>query len=366
MAFTKKKPSKTLTKVVIAKPTAAQRRKVTQQLLSKYGREVVWTFDGKSARPPVEVIATQCYGLNWTTDRGGFPRGRPTMIQGRESSGKTTVCYHLIKVVQRRGGSAAFIDVENSVDLLYMKQCGVKMDESFFLAQPDYAEQAWAILEDLIESGQYDLIVLDSIAGMAPLSELRGKVSDQQMALMARLNAKMARRLNTKLKGTRTALIYVNQLRDKIGGFQAFGPQTMSPGGRALKHAASIIMEMQPTKPLLAGSKRRVGFMTRVRVTKNKIGQPSRQVEIPITFGHGVDERLDFINMLMAAKILKKGPSKSGYFLKGQKLAIAWSWMGAYEYFQKHKRDRTSALKQLKAYLADESVVVAMSSDEEQ
>lgn len=363
MALAKKKP-KTLEKVAIVKPTAAQRRKVSQQLLKKYGQEVVWQFDAKKSRPPVEVIPSLSYGLNWSTDRGGFPRARSTILQGRESSGKTTVCYHMIKVVQRRGGAAALIDVENSVDLRYMKLCGVRMDETFFLAQPDYAEQAWGILEELIESGQYDLIILDSIAGMAPLAELRGKVSDQQMALMARLNAKMSRRLNTKLKGTRTALIYVNQLRDKIGGFQAFGPQTMSPGGRAIKHAASIIMEMQPTKPLLSG-KRRVGFMTRIRVTKNKIGQPSRQVEIPITFNYGVDERLDFINMLMASKVIKKGKAAASGIYMGQR-NIAKSWMGAWEFFSKHKRDRQAAITKLKAYLADESVTVTLTSEDDQ
>jgi len=318
----KKSPRRAVRKKRATKPVVEKKRpvktKLLRELLRAFGEDVIRTDEDTK----VEIIPTTIAGINWVMARGGLPRGRVVEISGRESHGKSTVCYFFIREVQKIGGRTALIDTENSIDMEYLRACGVDTSiDKLLIAQPDFSEQAFMILERLIESEEYDLIVIDSLAGMVPKAELEGEMTDQQMALQARINAKSSRRLNTLLRGSKTCLVYTNQLRDKIGGFGGFGPQTDTTGGRALKHAMHIRLFVQRTKPIKVGSKQ-TGFMMRFKCVKNKLGQPNRMLEIPITFGYGLDERLDLILMAQKAKIIRKKASM--YYLKKRLLGNGW------------------------------------------
>lgn len=318
MAKVKKKLPKER-KVVSSKNTL-------KMLLGKYGDGIVWAFDGKQKEPEVEVIPTNCQSFNWVTGRGGVPRGRVTEVSGPESSGKTTLCYCIMATVQRAGGRAALIDAENAVDLDYMRLCGVDEKNNFIIAQPDYGEQALSMVEDIILDGRIDVVVVDSVAALIPKAELEAEMTDMQVGLQARMMAKSMRRITSLLKGSKTAVIFTNQLRDKIGGFGGFGPQTSTPGGRALKHAASVRIETRRTTPIKAGSAQ-IGFMTRVKVTKNKIAPPFREAQIPVVFNKGIDERLDFIELAIKSRALKK---RASIFYYGEK-AVGNGWLETYE-----------------------------------
>jgi len=289
---------------------------IVKELLKEFGDEIVWAPD--QDRAPIEVIPTKLIGINWALARGGFPRGRVSEISGKESSGKTTIGYHIIKCVQQSGGIAAFIDVENSLDMVYMKQCGVD-EKNLILLAPDYGEQALDAVERLVEKN-IDLVVVDSVAALIPKTELEGDITDMQIGLQARLMAKSMRRLNTLLKGTKTAVIFTNQLRDTIGGF-GFGPHENTPGGRALKHSAAVRISTTRTTPIKVGAAT-IGFITRVRILKNKVGIPGRQVEVPIVFGYGLDERLDLVNLSVKCGFLKKRASI--YYMKNKALGNGW------------------------------------------
>lgn len=296
--------------------------------LSKlFGDEVVWTTAKKEE--PIDVIPCRTQSVNWVLGRGGLPRGRLIEFFGQESSGKTTACYHFVKTVQEQGGLAVYIDVENAIDIRYMEQAGVDRNK-LIIVQPDYAEQALGIVEKVIENGKADLIVLDSVADLVPKAELEGDMTDQQIGLQARVVAKNIRRITPMMRGSKTALLVCNQLRDKIGGSSfGFGPQTSTPGGRALKHAATIRAEFKRTTTILSGAKQ-AGFFCRIRVVKNKVGIPFRQVSVPIIYGYGIDDRLDWLELALKSHALKK---KGGlYYLKQR--VIANSALGTYDKLQ--------------------------------
>lgn len=317
----------------LPKERKVSKKNTLKMLLEKYGDGIVWAFDGKQKEPEVEVIPTNCLSLNWVTGRGGIPRGRVTEISGPESSGKTTVCYCIMATVQKSEGKAALIDAENSVDLDYMRLCGVDEKNNFIIAQPDYGEQALSMVEDLILDGRTDVIVVDSVAALIPKAELEAEMTDLQVGLQARMMAKSMRRITSLLKGSKTAVIFTNQLRDKIGGFGGFGPQTSTPGGRALKHAASVRIETRRTTPIKSGTAQ-IGFMTRVKVTKNKIAPPFREAQVPIVFNRGVDERLDFIELAVKSRAVKK---RASIFYVGDR-AIGNGWLEAYDRIQSREK----------------------------
>jgi recombination protein RecA len=321
-------------------------------LLKRYGMEVIWTLERE--KQPIEVIPLDLLGINWMLGRGGLPRGRIIEVFGKESNGKTTFCYKVIKCVQRRGGKSAIIDAETATDLVYMHQCGVYEDEgkSLIIAQPDYGEQALDMVEKLIESGEIDVIVVDSVAALIPRAELEATMSDMQVGLQARMMAKHMRRLSSKLKGSKTCVIFTNQLRDSIGGgFGKFKPGPTTPGGRALKHWASIRLSVQRTQTLKSGS-REVGFLMKVKVFKNKVGPIRAPIEVPITYSYGLDERLDFMRLAELAHVISR--QGSIYTLKGEskkKTAIGNGWLTAYKALRKSRRAMTYVKKRILAYL---------------
>lgn len=310
----------------------SRKKNVLDVLLQEYGDEIIWKFGGARDSQKVEVIPTKSLSLNWAFSGGGIPRGKITQLAGPESSGKTTLCYFLIHCLQELGGTCAILDVENSIDLVYMRQCRIDVQKNLIIAQPDFGEQALAIIEKIVLDGRTDLVVLDSVATLIPKAELAGKMTDMQVGLLARILAKATRRLNVLLKGSRTAVVFTNQLRDKIGSF-GWGPQTSTPGGRALKHAAAVCFETKRITPIKSGAKQ-VGFNQRVKNTKNKIGMPFRDVQIPIIYGFGIDDRLDLINLAIASKALKK--QGSIYYVKDHE--IGNGWREAYSSIVKSKR----------------------------
>jgi len=296
-------------------------KNLLNDLIKKFGDQV-WSFENnKSSYPEIQVIPSSSVSINWALGRGGLPRGRLTEVFGPESSGKTTLSYDFIREVQRAGGTVALVDVENSFDTDYLHQCGIdEKQPGFIFAQPDWAEQALEIVRELILSEKVDLIVLDSIAALIPKAELEADVSDMQIGLQARIVTKFCKMLNTDLKGTKTAVLVINQVRDKIGGF-GWGPQISTPGGRMLRHTASVRIELKRAQTLKGGSKQ-VGFLSKIKVIKNKVGPPFREVFVPILYSFGLDSRLDLINLALEAKIIKKRASI--FYIKNSALGNGW------------------------------------------
>ncbi len=334
-----------------------------ESMLKKYGEDVVLNFRKK--RPDLQIIPTRSRTFNWLLSCGGVPRGRVIEVSGPESSGKTTSCFHMMAVVLDEGGRVMYIDQENSIDLPYMQQCGIDPDNpNIIFAQPDYGEQALALVEDAIDN--VDIIVFDSIAAMVPQAELTAKISDQQMALQARLLAKSMRRLGTMLKGSKTCAVFTNQVRDKIGGFSGYGPTYDTPGGRALKHAASIRIWVRRGAPLKAGAEQ-IGFLCRMTAKKNKVGMPGRVVDIPIIFGVGIDTDLDFINLaLKSGAIRKNGPTyKTGRKLGAGIRTLGTSWRSVNEKLGKLPKLKTKVETHIEKFLlAYESGKLIVGKDE--
>jgi recombination protein RecA len=330
---------KTAAKRVVRKPKAApparkmsEIKKLTNALLRDFGTEVVWTPEREQEK--IEVIPSLMILLNWALARGGLARGRIIEISGKESAGKTTTSLHFMRVVQKMGGVCAFLDAESSTDMKYLRQCGVKPGEQLIIMQPDFGEQALELVLRLVKSNLVDLIVVDSVAALVPKAELEGKMTDQQVGLLARIMAKNMRKLLPALRGSKTCVLFTNQLRDTIGGGGfGFGPKTSTPGGRALKHAASVRLSVTRTMPIKAGS-REIGFLTKVKVVKNKLGQPNRVVQLPIIYRYGLDERLGLILAGEETGVLRK---KAGAYYLDKRL-VGKGWLAAYEKLTSNKK----------------------------
>jgi len=240
---------------------------------------------------------------------GGIPRGRITEIFGPESSGKTTVCQHIVAECQKRGGTAAFIDMEHALDPKYAARCGVKIDE-LLISQPDTGEQALEIAETLVRSGAVDLVVIDSVAALVPRAEIEGDMGDPTMGVQARLMSQALRKLSGAINQTKTAVVFTNQLRQKIG--VVFGSPETTTGGMALKFYASVRLDIRRVQSIKVGAEI-VGNRVRVRVVKNKVAAPFRTAEFDIMYNEGISKAGDILDLATTLEVIDKRGSFYSY-----------------------------------------------------
>ncbi len=267
----------------------------------RYGDGAIMKL-GETSALEIATIPTGCLALDWALGVGGIPRGRVIEIYGPESSGKTTVCQHIIAETQRMGGVAAFIDVEHALDPAYAERTGVDID-NLLVAQPDTGEQALEITEALVRSGAVDLVVVDSVAALVPQAEIEGDMGDSHVGLQARLMSQALRKLAGAINRSNASVIFTNQLRQKIG--VVFGNPETTTGGMALKFYASVRIDIRRTEAIKDKTEV-VGNRTRVRIKKNKVAPPFREAEFDIMYNEGISRWGDILDMAVAHEIIEK------------------------------------------------------------
>lgn len=278
------------------------------QIEKQHGKGSIMRL-GDDTREAVPVISTGAISLDMALGVGGIPRGRITEIYGPESSGKTTIALQIIAEAQKTGGTAAFVDAEHALDPVYAKALGVDTD-NLLVSQPDTGEQALEIVDALVRSGAIDVIVVDSVAALVPKSELDGEMGDSHMGLQARLMSQALRKLTGTINKSRTSLIFINQIRMKIGVF--FGNPETTTGGNALKFYASVRMDIRRIETLKQGDEA-YGNLVRVKIVKNKVAPPFRQCEFPIIFGKGISRESDLIGLAIERNIVEKSGTWYSY-----------------------------------------------------
>ena len=283
------------------------------QIEKQFGKGSVMKLGDRTA-VDVAVIPTGSLTLDMALGIGGYPKGRIIEIYGPESSGKTTLTLHAIAEVQKQGGTAAFIDAEHAIDPVYAKNLGVNIDE-LILSQPDSGEQGLEIAETLVRSGAIDLVVVDSVAALVPQVELDGEMSDQQMGLQARLMSKALRKLSGVMNKTDCTIIFINQLREKIGIM--FGNPETTTGGRALKFYASVRIEIRKNDVIKNGTEI-VGNKATIKVVKNKVAPPFKSTQVDIIYGKGISRDGEVLDLAVEKDIIDK--SGAWYAYKGEKI----------------------------------------------
>lgn len=299
------------------------------QIEKQYGKGSVMKLGDSTANMNIEVIPTGSLSLDIALGLGGVPRGRIIEVFGPESSGKTTVALHVVAEIQKRGGIAGFIDAEHALDPVYAKNIGVDID-NLYISQPDCGEQALEITETMVRSGAVDVVIVDSVAALVPKAEIDGEMGDSHMGLHARLMSQALRKLTAVVSKTNCVVIFINQLREKVG--IVFGNPEVTTGGRALKFYASVRMDVRRIDTLRAGGEI-VGNRTRVKVVKNKVAPPFKEAEFDIVFGKGISKVGDILDLAVANDIVDK--SGAWYAYMGEK--IGQGRENAKIYLQEHQ-----------------------------
>jgi recombination protein RecA len=310
----------------------------------QFGRGSIMRL-GSSERQAVEVIPTGSIALDLALGVGGIPRGRMTEIFGPESSGKTTLCQHILAEAQRKGGAVAFIDVEHALDPGYARACGLNVDE-LLVSQPDTGEDALQITETLIRSGGVDAVVVDSVAALVPKAEIEGEIGDSFVGIQARLMSQALRKLAGAVNRSNTALIFTNQLREKIGVM--FGNPETTPGGRALKFYASVRLDIRRIETIKTGTDP-VGNRVKVKVVKNKVAPPFKAAEFDIMFGQGISREGGLLDVGTAVSVV----SKTGAWFTFGETRLGQGREAAKDFLKANVDVSTELEKQIRGKMAD-------------
>jgi len=311
------------------------------QIEKHFGKGSIMKLGEAAIGSPIEIIPSGSLALDLALGVNGIPRGRITEIFGPEASGKTTLGQHIIAEAQKRGGMAAYIDVEHALDPAYAAHCGVNIDD-LLISQPDTGEQALEITEALVRSGAIDAIVIDSVAALVPRAEIEGEMGDSHIGLQARLMSQALRKLAAAIGKSGTAVIFINQLREKVGII--FGNPEVTPGGRALKFYSSVRIDLRRIETIKQGNEA-VGSRVKARVVKNKVAPPFKSAEFDIMFSHGISREGDLVDLGVALDIIKK----TGAFFSYGDIRLGQGRENAKQYLSQHPELGQEIEQQLRA-----------------
>jgi recombination protein RecA len=317
-----------------------------KEIKEKYGEGAIMRL-GEARRVDVDVISTGSISLDIALGVWGVPRGRIIEIFGPESSGKTTLALHIVAEAQKKGGLAAFVDAEHSLDPEYAKKIGVKTDE-LLISQPDYGEQALEIVETLVRSGAVDVIVVDSVAALTPKMEIEGEMGQQHLGLQARLMSQALRKLTALVAKAKTVLIFINQIRQNIGVM--FGNPETTPGGKALKFYSSVRIEVRRAAQVQSGD-RIIGNRVKAKVVKNKVAPPFKQAEFDILYNEGISKWSDLINTGLKYGVL----TKSGSWYNFEKIKLGQGLDSAKKFLKENKELEEAIMRRIKEEVMKEA-----------